>query len=313
MPSTLKAELRAYADSIGFDSLGICAPAAPVHEVAAHMKWLARGYHAEMGYLSRNPESRYDARSLLPDCRSVVVVALSYYVPDPQWPADSEPKVSRYAWGDDYHDVLKDKLRLLADWLDASIPEQRHKLCVDTSPLTEKAFAVAAGIGWQGRNSLVLSDRLGSYFFIGLLLSTAELEFDQPAVPSCGTCTLCIQACPTNALVGPGILDANRCVSYLTTERKEDVAEHESLSGWLYGCDTCQQVCPFNITPAVTREPRFVPRNSSQHISLDAALALSEPQFEERFAGTVFRRRKLFRLQAQARNLQAAELSNSER
>ena len=168
-------QLRAYADSLGIDALGICAPVAPAEEAAKHGKWLARGFGAEMHYLARNPDARYDARSLLPGCRSVVVIAVSYFLPEVEWPDEGEPKVSRYAWGDDYHDVLKEKLVALAAWLDGNVSGQHHKPCVDTSPLTEKAFAVAAGIGWQGRNSLVLNRELGSYFFIGLLLTTAEL------------------------------------------------------------------------------------------------------------------------------------------
>jgi epoxyqueuosine reductase len=298
--------LREYAHSIGIDALGVCAPDAPRSEAPLHLKWLARGFGAEMGYLARNPAARYDARSLLPDCRSVIVIALSYYIPHETCPTEGEPKVSRYAWGDDYHDVLKDKLQRLAGWLQLEVPDSQHKLCVDTSPLTEKAFAVAAGIGWAGRNSLVLNERLGSYFFIGLLLSTLELPRNEPVPHNCGTCTLCIQACPTDALVGPGILDARRCVSYLTTERKPAVEPHEPLNGWLYGCDTCQQVCPFNAAPVHTREPRFLPRPGSQHIAAEDVLAMSEPEFDQRFNGTVFKRRKLFRLQAQARNLELA-------
>jgi epoxyqueuosine reductase len=298
-------QLRAFADSIGIDALGVCGPVAPQRDAEMHNKWLARGYGAEMAYLARNPDARYDARSLLADCSSVIVVAVSYYVPDSAWPADGEPKVSRYAWGDDYHEVMGDKLRQLAAWLDERLPGQRYKHCVDTSPLTEKAFAVAAGIGWQGRNSLVLSRELGSYFFIGLLLTTAELPYDAPIESGCGTCTLCIQACPTDALVGPGVLDARRCVSYLTTERKEEVQLDERLNGWLYGCDTCQQVCPYNAAPKPAREPRFKPRAASKHVSLEHALAMSEAEFDQRFQGTVFKRRRLFRLQAQARNLLA--------
>lgn len=304
MPVVLH-QLREYATSIGIDALGVTAPLIGTHEAKLHHKWLARGYGAEMDYLARNPDARYDARSLLPDCRSVIAIAVSYYSPDPVWPPDDAPKVSRYAWGDDYHDVLKAKLLQLAGWLDEYLPGHCHKPCIDTSPLTEKAFAVAAGLGWQGRNSLVLNDDLGSYFFIGLLPTTAELPADSPLDNACGTCTLCIQACPTDALLGPGILDARRCVSYLTTERKDEVQPHEELNGWLYGCDTCQQVCPYNAAARPTREPRFRPRAASKYISLDEALAMTEPVFDVRFGGTVFKRRRLFRLQAQARNLAA--------
>jgi epoxyqueuosine reductase len=306
MVQNLMQQLHAHADSLGIDAIGVCGHMAAPGQTELHHKWLARGYGADMHYLARNPDARYDARSLLPDCRSVIVIALSYYTPDATWPIEGEPRVSRYAWGEDYHDVLKDKLRALAAWLDVELPGHRHKPCVDTSPLTEKSFAVAAGLGWQGRNSLVLNQRLGSYFFIGLLLTTAELPFGSPVDNACGTCTLCIQACPTDALVGPGILDARRCVSYLTTERKVEVEPHEPLNGWLYGCDTCQQVCPYNAAPLVAREPRFNPRERSKHISTAEVLLMTEPEFDARFSGTVFKRRKLFRLQAQARNLQSA-------
>jgi epoxyqueuosine reductase len=311
VPADLLTKLRAYADSLGIDGLGVSAATADPRQAQRHLKWLARGHGAEMHYLARNPETRYDARSLLPGCRSVIVVAVSYYIPDPSWPVAGEPKISRYAWGDDYHDVLKEKLQQLASWLDETLPGHSHKPCIDTSPLTEKAFAVAAGLGWQGRNSLVLNRDLGSYFFLGLLLTTAELPRSSPIEERCGTCTLCIQACPTEALYGPGILDSRKCVSYLTTERKAEVKEHEQLSGWLYGCDTCQQVCPFNATPLQTRESRFQPRASSKAIGIGEALAMTESEFEARFAGTVFRRRKLFRLQAQAGNLLDASASGS--
>jgi epoxyqueuosine reductase len=285
--------------------LGVAPPVLPEVEVQRHRGWLARGYGAEMGYLARKPEARYDATSLLPDCRSVIAIAVDYYVPGEQPAVPAEVKWSRYAWGDDYHAVVQDKLAAIRGWLLQRIPDLSSKITVDTSPLTEKAFAVAAGLGWQGRNSIVLNDS-GSYFFLGLLLTSAKLPLDHPVPDGCGTCTACIQACPTGALVGPGMLDSRRCVSYLTTERREPVLETEALNGWLYGCDTCQEVCPYNAEPRQSGELRFQPRPEIRGLTAAEAADMSEEHFEKLFACTAVRRRKVFRLNSQGRNLVAA-------
>ncbi len=290
----------------GFDAAGIAPPILDPRYLSLHNKWLQRGYAGDMWYLERKPEGRYDAGSLLPGCSSVLVVAQSYFQPGGYNHAGGTGKVSRYAWGDDYHQVLGEKLKAIANLLCKSDPGLEWKVCVDTSPLSEKSFALQAGIGWPGRNSLVLNPRLGTYFFIGLLLLSWELVADKPLKQDCGSCTICLQACPTGALSGPGILDSTRCVSYVTTERKEAARPDEALSGWLYGCDTCQEVCPFNFDLEPAGEPRFNPRRPSLELSAETALTLSETEFEASFTGSVIRRRRLERVQAQARNVLAA-------
>jgi epoxyqueuosine reductase len=205
-----------------------------------------------------------------------------------------------YAWGDNYHNVIRAKLRQLGRWLDSQLADHCWRATIDSSPLAEKAFAVAAGVGWAGRNSLVLNPDLGSYFFIACLLSNLELAPDEPLTTDCGTCTLCIEACPTNALLGPGILAAERCVSYHNTESQEPPSLGTELNGWLFGCDTCQQVCPYNADALLTNEARFAPRDDIVKLTAAQALAISEEDFRNRFIGTSLLRRKYHRFNAAA-------------
>jgi epoxyqueuosine reductase len=270
-----------------------------VQQAESHAKWLARGHGADMHYLYRDPAARYDARALLPACRSVVVLALSYHNPAGQ--EDRPAKVAMYAWGDNYHSVIRSKLKQLGRWLDTQVPGHQWRPTVDSAPLAEKAFAVAAGIGWQGRHSLVMNRGLGSYFFLACLLTSAELPQDEPVEPGCGTCTLCIQACPTQALLGPGILAAERCTSYHNTESQAAPAPETQLNGWLFGCDTCQQVCPYNAAALPTAEPRFAPRPGILTITAVEAANMGEEEFNRRFEGTTIRRRKYHRFAAAGR------------
>jgi epoxyqueuosine reductase len=293
--------LKDIAKGLGADLYGVAPPCVDSSWLARHEKWIARGYHGDMTYLAREPARRYDARHLLPECSSVVVIGVSYFTTDPAASDAPSPRVSRYAWGEDYHDVLGDKLRALGAWLDARVPEHRWKACVDHSPLCEKSFAVAAGLGWEGRNSLLLNDRYGSYFFLGLLLSSAKLEQDSPLIADCGTCSRCIQSCPTNALLGPGILDARRCISYLTTESKSPPGPDDKLHGWAYGCDVCQDVCPFNSALPASPESRFNRREWVGILAGEGDQDMSEGDFAARFNGTVIKRRRLERWQAQLR------------
>lgn len=301
----LRQGLDEYAASLGIDLLRVTGPQTASGPIANHLKWLARRYGGDMQYLARNPEARYDARSLLPSCNSVIVTAHSYYVADDSWPAPGVAKVSRYAWGDDYHDVIRERLLRLAGWLGERVEEHKFKCTVDTSPLAEKAFAAQSGLGWAGRNSLILNEKLGSYFFIGLLLTSAELPRDSAMADGCGTCSACLRACPTGALSGPGVLDATKCISYLTTERKTAVEPGSKLNGWLYGCDTCQQCCPFNTGLPERAEPRWQPRPGIREIQASDAREMGEAEFTERFAGTVIKRRRLDRFSAQAAALLA--------
>jgi len=301
----LKQELAERASALGFDACAIAAADALDAELANHIQWLARDYQANMDYLARNPRHRYDPRALLPECRSVVVLAHSIYVEADDWPRPGVAKVARYAWGDDYHDVIGEKLGRLGAWLDQHVPEHRWKATVDTSPLSEKALALAAGIGWRGGHSLVLNARLGSYFMLGCLLTSAALPPDGPVAEQCGGCRRCLEACPTGALVEFGVLDARRCISHATSSRRGEPADAPALSGWLYGCDACQQACPFNTAPLGTREARCQPRPGILNLTTGEVLALSEEEFHRRFQGTVIHGRGFAKLQAAARILQS--------
>ncbi|MBN2082820.1 tRNA epoxyqueuosine(34) reductase QueG [bacterium] len=298
--SYLKSQLAAEAERLGFVALGIAAPDAVRAETTRHEEWLARGYAGALDYLGRRPAQRYDPRWLLPECASVVVVAHSIYTEAPGWPAAGTAKVARYAWGDNYHEVIGGKLAELGRWLDARVDGHRWKATVDTSPLNEKALAVAAGLGWRGGHSLVLTAGLGSYFMLGCLLTSQALPPDAPVDNRCGDCRLCLDACPADALPAPGVLDASRCLSYLNSTRRGDPASAPTLDGWLYGCDACQQACPYNSAPPVTAEPRVQPRPGIRELTAREVLDMPPAEFTRRFAGTVLEEYGLMRLQASA-------------
>jgi epoxyqueuosine reductase len=291
----------------GFHKAGVVR-AEPLQEEAPRLKeWLARGYHGEMSWMARDAEKRLDPRELFPPARSVVVVALNYYTPDKHQENSATGKVSRYAWGDDYHDVLKTKLESLLAWVREQEPTAAGKICVDIQPMLDKAWAVRAGLGWLGKHSNVIAPEFGSWIFIGELLLNLELELDQePLEDHCGTCTLCIDACPTQAIAQPYVVDSNKCISYATielraTELPESIETH--LSGWLYGCDICQDVCPWNRFEQTTTEPRFAARAGNVNAELDAILELEPETYAERFRGSAMKRAKLAGLQRNARAL----------
>lgn len=306
-PAEIKHRLAQHARTLGFDMLGVAPADAAIGERPRLHKWLAHGFAGDMWYLGRDPDARCDPSSLLPGCSSVIVTATSYYYARPDWPGERDAKVSRYAWGDDYHDVLRQRLSALGAYLDTLAPGHRWKPTVDTSPLLEKALAVAAGIGWQGKHSLVMNRELGSYFFLGLLLTTVELPVDAPQADGCNGCKKCLDACPSGALVAPRVLAANKCISYLTTERKEAPPPGTDLAGWLYGCDLCQQACPYNKAPRESRERAFAPRTETTEITARAAAKLSPERFERDYGSSPIARRRHDRFTVQARRLLEAQ------
>jgi len=238
------AELKRFAATLGFDSVGVCAPEpSPHHD--AYRQWLDKGYHGTMAYLRRHLPLKADPANLLPGVRSIVAVTLNYNQPNP--PMEGQPRIARYALGRDYHKVLKSKLNKLAKWIESEYPESKCRACVDSAPIMERDYAQLAGLGWFGKNTMLIDSRRGSWFFIGLLLTTAEFERDEPAIGGCGSCQACIDACPTSAIVnedGRWQVDARRCISYLTIEHKGPI--EVDTDGWTFGCDVCQEVCPFN-------------------------------------------------------------------
>lgn len=291
----------------GFHKVGIVRAEALVAEAPRLNEWLARGYHGEMSWMARDVAKRLDPREVFPPARSIVVVALNYYTPHQHDENSRTGKVSRYAWGDDYHDVLKTKLESLLSWIREQAPDAVGKICVDIQPVMDKAWAVRAGLGWLGKHTNVITPEFGSWVFIGELLLNLELEPDaNPVEDHCGTCTMCIDACPTAAITEPYVVDSNRCISYATIELRAPELPAEiqpDLSGWLYGCDICQDVCPWNRFEAGTNESRFAPREGNVNADLADILELTPETYAARFRGSAMKRTKLTGLQRNARAL----------
>jgi len=289
----------------GFNKVGIVGAQSLADEGRRLKEWLARGYHGQMGWMARDVEKRISPLEIFPQTRSVVVVALNYFTPHQHQQNSATGKVSRYAWGDDYHDVVKEKLTSLLSWIREQEPSAEGKVCVDIQPVMDKAWAVRAGLGWLGKHSNVITPEHGSWVFIGELLLNLELDHDTERVEDhCGTCTLCIDACPTAAITEPYIVDSNKCISYATIElRAPDLPDEINLAGWLYGCDICQDVCPWNRFEETTSETRFAPREGNVNAELDDILELTPETYAARFRGSAMKRAKLSGLQRNARAL----------
>jgi epoxyqueuosine reductase len=299
--------IKQRALSEGFEKVGIV-PAERLDD--AHdrlLAWLGRGYHGEMAWMARDSEMRSDPRKLFPAARSVVVVAMNYYTPAAYRDDPATGKVSRYAWGDDYHEVLNVKLSSLLKWIQEELPQVEGKVCVDIQPMMDKAWAVRAGLGWIGKHSNLITTEYGSWVFIGELLLSIDLEYETELVADhCGSCTLCIDACPTGAITEPYTVDSNKCISYATIELRDTELPHdvaENLEGWFYGCDICQDVCPWNRFQQNTDESRFQPRQGNVNVSLAEVLELTPEVYAERFRHSAMKRAKLSGLQRNARTL----------
>jgi epoxyqueuosine reductase len=286
--ATLTESVKALALELGFDLVAI-GPADPPEHGAALRRWVEAGHAATMGYLARRLEERLDPRRVLPGARSVLCVALNYYQGEP---ADASWRpVARYAWGRDYHDVIAPRLERLAAHL-AEAGGARSRGYVDTGPVLERDLAARAGLGWVGKNTMLLHPRLGSWFFLGVLLTTAELASDAPLADRCGSCRACLDACPTGAFVAPYVLDARRCISYLTIEHRGDIDPdlQPGMAGWQFGCDICQDVCPWNRKAPTTAEADFGPE--AAYPGAEAVSAMDDTDFRRHFAGTPILRAK---------------------
>ena len=315
-PAQRSADIKAQALGLGLTKVGIVRAEALTEEGLRLQEWLAHGFHGEMKWMEREPSQRSDPRQLFPAAKSVIVVALNYFTPYQHQTAasgnghansEATGKVSRYAWGDDYHEIVGEKLRSLLSLIKERWPDAEGKVCVDIQPTMDKAWAVRAGLGWMGKHTNIITKDHGSWIFIGELFLSLELEYDDLGVADqCGSCTLCIDACPTDAIVEPYVVDSNRCISYATIESRApelraDLAEH--LEGWLYGCDVCQDVCPWNAMTPVTGEPRFEPREGNVDAPLSQILELTPETYAARFRGSAMKRAKLTGLQRNAQAL----------
>lgn len=298
-------EIKSRVADLGFSSVGII-PANPARNLASYLQWIDSGYHGAMAYMARpdRVERRQDPRVILPGIQTIICVGLDYgtrSVPPKIAKDPSRGRISNYAWGNDYHDIMTPRLEQLAAWLreyDAGI---RSRVYVDTGAILERDHAATAGLGFTGKNSMLIAPRGGSWFFLGELLTTLELRDEEPppAMPGCGSCSRCLAACPTQAFPAPYVLDSRRCISYLTIELKEWIPlELRPLIGnWIYGCDICQDVCPFNRFAQPTKEPAFWSNNWEEAAPpLLELLAIDDEGFNRRFAGSPIKRIKRHRL-----------------
>ncbi len=286
----LESHVKQKAHELGFGLVGIAA-ATPADGFDRLTEWLNRGYAGEMEYLSRYPDRRREPASIMPGVRSVVMVGMTYSS-ECGSDEDSPGRVARYARGHDYHEVLWGKLDQLLQWLRGVVPGCNGRGVVDSAPLLERDFARRAGLGWFGKNTMLINKKEGSFFFIGALLVDIDLRPDAPHLAShCGTCTACLDACPTGAFAGPGWLDSRRCISYLTIELRSPIPDElrPGIGGWLFGCDICQDVCPWNSKP---RTSTFPLNDELQKLDPVELLDLTEDEFRRRFRGTALLRTK---------------------
>jgi epoxyqueuosine reductase len=290
-PAEIKAALLAESAVLGFDLCRVASAAIPLH-AESFRQWLAEGRHGEMAWLEKNAERRTDPQQVLPGARSVIMLALNYWQP-PRAAAGDERRgrIARYAWGDDYHDLVEPRLWQLDAWLQQHGGKQRQY--VDTGPILERDFAAQSGLGWQGKSTMLVHPRLGTYTFLAAILTTLELPPDEPMPDHCGKCTRCIAACPTGAITEPRHVDARLCISYLTIENKGPIPEamRPLLGDRIYGCDECLEVCPWNRFAATAAETRFAARDFVD-MRLRDFLALDDDAFRALFQKSPIKRIK---------------------
>ncbi len=287
-PATLTARLKEEARRLGFQLTGVCRPVTP-DGYPRFLRWLESGYAGQMHYLPRRKDAYEHPRHVLEGVRSILLLGMNYRTSEPAEVSSGAGRISRYAWGRDYHDLIRDRLHMLANQLGEWSPATVARGVVDTAPLLEREFAELAGLGWIGKNTLLLNQQQGSWFFLAALLTDVELAYDQQReTDHCGSCTACLDACPTDAFVQPYVLDARRCISYLTIELKTSIpAELRAPMGdWLFGCDVCQDVCPWNRRVPGSAEPDLEPRAEADPQELAGLFFLEDSQFRARFCDT---------------------------
>jgi len=298
--------VKQAATKAGFELVGIAKAESTPGEYRKFEEWLSAGYQATMTYLERNFQKRKDIRAIMPEAKSVIVVGRSYYTPQKHEVGDDRGKISRYAWGTDYHELLPKNIQHIIELLHTIQPGSKSTYYVDTGPVSEKQWARKAGIGWQGKHSNIISRDIGSWFFIGVIITSVELAHDQPIQDYCGTCTACMEACPTSAIVEPYTVDAGKCLSYWTIEAKPDIPIpteiSQNMDQWIFGCDICQDVCPWNSFAKETTIAEFYPRHGQTTVLLNDIISMEQSEFSDRFRKSPLKRTKLAGLQ---RNVEA--------
>ncbi len=289
--------IKAKALELGFDLVGI-SPVDSFPESQFYKEWLNNGFSGDMSYLETNPEKREDIQNVLPGAKSVISCAMNYNTDYPYSIEKTDKTkgwISRYAWGDDYHDTITDRLHVLMSYISSESPEEVvSKLYVDTGPVLERTYGKYAGVGWVGKNTCLINQEVGSWIFLGEIIANIELEYDTPVPDRCGTCTRCIDACPTDAIIEPYVLDSRLCISYLTIELKDKIPSElrEKIDNNIYGCDICQDVCPWNKRAHVTDKSEFVPREELFNPDLSYISKLSVEDFRKQFKGSPIKRTK---------------------
>ncbi|MDO8644845.1 MAG: tRNA epoxyqueuosine(34) reductase QueG [bacterium] len=276
MQSSQAEKIKETARLLGFELVGV-APAKPVPDYNLFLSWLNKGYAGTMSYLHRGAERRGDPEKILPGVKSIICCGLNYFT-DQKKSTDrkeDEAWISAYAWGEDYHKILEGKLKRLEEFIQSLSGRARTKTYVDTGAILERSYAAQAGLGWIGKNSCLINNGIGSFFFLGEILTTLELDYDKPTFDQCGTCTKCLDACPTQAFVEPGVLDARRCLSYLTLEYRGTLTQ--DLKGHVAGCDICQEVCPYNQAIPLSQEKGFYPREGLVAPKIEQLIGTKSP------------------------------------
>jgi epoxyqueuosine reductase len=285
--------VRAFAHELGFENIGFAKATHLSEEAVLLEKWLASGMHGTMSWMENHFDLRVDPRKLVPNAKTVISVSLQY-VDKSIHHNEGDLRISSYALGDDYHEVIRNKLRSLFRHIQDLDGDVDGRVFTDSAPVMDKAWAVRSGLGWLGKNGNILNKKLGSWFFLGEIILDVEFDYDKPTTTHCGSCTRCIDACPTQAIVAPMVLDSRKCISYLTIELKEHIPQdlQKQMGEWMYGCDICQDVCPWNSKAPSYREERFKPRKEVIEMSREAWKNLDIDTYNKLFKNSAVKRTK---------------------
>jgi epoxyqueuosine reductase len=301
--------IKAEAKRLGFMQCGIAAATELTDDARRLESWLNEGFQGKMGYMENHFDLRIDPRKLVPGARSVITLLLNYFPAEQQ--QDQAPKIAKYAWGKDYHYVIREKLNELLDFINSNIGAVNGRGFVDSAPVLERSWAVRTGLGWVGKNANLISKQTGSFFFIATLICDLPLLYDAPFITDhCGTCTQCIDACPTEAIVSPTLIDGSKCISYLTIELKEELIPKElepKMQGWAFGCDICQDVCPWNRFSKAQTETHFQPLPQVLNLSHKEWEELSESNFKSYFKQSPIARTKWKGMQRNIKAIRSAD------
>jgi epoxyqueuosine reductase len=286
--------IRSLSSELGFSFCGISKAEFLEEEAPRLEEWLKRGYAGQMHYLEKNFDLRLDPRLLVPGSKSVVSLGYNYF-PEKDLAQNGSLKIAKYAYGEDYHFVIKDKLKIFIERLQEQTGEITGRAFVDSAPVHERVWAKRSGLGWIGKNSLLLNKSMGSFFFLAELIIDLELEYDGPVKDYCGTCTACMDACPTDAIPQPYVVDGSKCISYLTIELKDEipVEQEGKFENWIFGCDICQEVCPWNRFSKPHQEKRFLPHPDLEKMSTSDWKEITEEIFQKLFKKSAVKRTKL--------------------